>query len=68
MQGDGVSIENDAMYVCRVCGRKFYTINPSSWTYRKQDNRNHVIWFCGWNCMRAYEKTHPPKLKSAKKW
>lgn len=60
--------EDIPLYVCRVCGKKFFTSNPAVWTYRRQDKNNHVVWFCGWNCMRTYEKTHPPKLKSAKKW
>ena len=68
MQGDGISFTNDELYVCRVCGRNFYTINPTQWTYRKLDKYGHAVWFCGWNCLRTYEKAHPPKPKSARKW
>ena len=41
-------------HVCETCGKTFYCLRPGVWTYKKKSR--HVKWFCGYNCMRAFEE------------
>ena len=46
---------------CANCGRVFYVFNPEDYTYRKRlgrQEKERFAYFCGWNCMNAWEKTH----------
>lgn len=40
--------------VCPVCGRSF-SHSGGSWVYVKK-RRGRKIRFCGWDCLRAWEK------------
>ena len=48
---------------CGSCGKKFYIPNKDAWVYHRyayrKSRENGHIWFCGWNCMRAWEKKNP---------
>ena len=50
------NVERDPLYCCEWCGKNFYTLNPTAWTYRKKTPASRILYFCGWNCMRAWEK------------
>ena len=48
-------------YKCAKCGKVFYWTNIESYIYKKSttrltSNKPKTIYFCGWNCMRKYEK------------
>lgn len=49
------NVERDPLYCCEQCGKKFYTLNPTGWTYKKIVN-GRLAYFCGWNCVVRWEK------------
>ena len=55
------------MKTCAICKKEIFIGNVESWTYKKDCygvNTRGKIYFCGWNCMREYEKQYPePKPK-----
>lgn len=52
--------------VCAACGKDFYVFNLEDYIYRRKLGRKEqggTVYFCGWNCMRAWEKTHKEPSK-----
>lgn len=52
---------NSREHVCCQCGNTFYTSTVGKWIYRSKTAdpaTGHVRWFCGWECMNAYNKAH----------
>ena len=47
---------------CETCGREVFVPVVGIWAYKKRDHleekRGVVKYFCGWNCMRKYEKQY----------
>ena len=44
-------------YKCFQCGKEFYNNNMKHYMFKQKINRgSKTIYFCGWNCMREYEK------------
>lgn len=44
---------------CAFCGEQFYIDNPGYYVYKKPASTKgsaSMIYFCGWNCMRGFEK------------
>ena len=44
---------------CAFCGERFYIDNPGYYVYKKPASTKgsaSMIYFCGWNCMRGFEK------------
>ena len=42
---------------CAVCRKKFSTFCFPKWEYRTKC-RGYKKWFCGYNCMREWQRTH----------
>ncbi len=40
---------------CPVCGKKFGSLAFEQWIYKIRVV-DGTLFFCGWNCMRKYEK------------
>ena len=59
MSGKGVAtrkrIDFDYMRCCERCRKKFYTLNPMEYRYKRSVN-NRILFFCSWSCMRAWER------------
>ena len=50
--------------VCPVCGKEFFIPVMGMWVYRRWDNRKeHWCFFCGWNCMRTFERRYEEDKK-----
>lgn len=45
-------------FKCAVCGKN--KMRSKTWTYKRQGKHGN-LYFCGWNCMSAYDKEHPKK-------
>lgn len=47
------------MYKCAQCGKEFY-FSGETYAYKKsigfKSGKPKVLNFCGWNCMRTYER------------
>jgi len=45
---------------CEVCGKNVFVPVIGMWTYKKADHHanGNIKYFCGWNCMRKYEKAY----------
>lgn len=47
---------------CEECGREVYIPVVGMWVYKKRDHldekKGATKYFCGWNCMRKYEKRY----------
>lgn len=44
---------------CAFCGEQFYIDNPGYYVFKKPASTKGsapMIYFCGWNCMRGFEK------------
>ena len=43
---------------CYVCGKDIDLTIYNDYIYKKEhpDSKSRTIYFCGWNCMRTYEK------------
>lgn len=53
--GNGKYIK-ECYYTCAECGETIYIPMISYYIYKRQLNNKKRLIFCGWNCMRAYEK------------
>jgi len=53
---------------CKVCGKSF--IMPSQEyvykAYEGKESDRRRIFFCGWTCMRQWEKAHEKKINRGK--
>lgn len=46
-------------HTCDICGKEFY-FNGETYLYKKvtgEGKKTKTHYFCGWNCMRKYEKS-----------
>ena len=43
--------DNDAGYICPVCGKRFY-ITYEGWVYRRGK-----VYFCSWSCLCDFDRT-----------
>ena len=52
-----------AMKSCIMCGKERYMGNLDGYVFKRKDNRGSgsMLYFCGWNCLRAWEKQFPEK-------
>lgn len=52
---------------CKQCGELIYTrfFNMSEYIYKLHRNGKNTIYFCGYNCMRKYEKEHEVQRKNS---
>ena len=52
---------------CQICGKRIYAPVPTSWPWRRTDHRREsetygrVLYFCGSECEKEYEKQNPRK-------
>lgn len=52
---------------CAVCGKHVERLYMDEWIYKKfvyghkKDEWAKTLYFCGWNCMRKYEKEQEVK-------
>ena len=48
---------------CAVCGKEVFIPVVGYWVYKKMDymDDKEMKYFCGWNCMRKYEKEYEEK-------
>ena len=54
------------MNVCPVCKKEFY-VYSGDWIYKKSHYEKKTTYFCGWNCMREWEKKNEKSTESALK-
>ena len=50
------------IFTCAQCGKKVEApmeASSADWMWKKPNHRGCNNYFCGWNCMRAWEKAHP---------
>ena len=59
---------------CFQCKKVFIPPVKTLWAYKRgnksnrRQNGQYLVYFCSWNCMRAYDKTYiPPKGNRGKK-
>ena len=45
-----------AYRTCRVCRKRFWVEDVERYIYHKHPWGERENWFCGWNCMRKWEK------------
>ncbi len=45
---------------CKICRKWFSTLYYPDWAYRGKWHGNE-LWFCGYNCMREWQKAHERK-------
>lgn len=51
------------IYRCVICGKEF-VFDGEEYTYKKymiKAGKHKTLYFCGWNCMRKYEKESEKK-------
>ena len=58
-------IEFDFMRCCEHCRKKFYTLNPTEYRYKRLI-KNRTVFFCSWSCLRAWER-ESPKVRETKR-
>ena len=51
---------------CAECGKKFYNTAIEQYIYKKYKPGRGIAYFCGWNCMRKYEKKRAEARKNRK--
>jgi DNA-directed RNA polymerase subunit RPC12/RpoP len=51
---------SEYVYICHNCGREIWRNYWDEYAYKKQvpvNKKQHkTAYFCGWNCMREYER------------
>lgn len=52
---------------CPSCKKQFGSLAFETWIYKINEPRQ-TLYFCGWNCMRAYEKARDAKRKEGSPW
>lgn len=55
------------MAKCAECGKEFFIPCVSYWTYRKpawRATHEKTVYFCGWNCMRKWEREQEEKRRA----
>ena len=50
---------------CDVCGREIFIPVVRYWAYKRSDHHHNgdSKYFCGWNCMRKYEKEYEEECR-----
>ena len=60
-------MSDGSMRKCKVCGKDIFIGNLEEYVFKRKSwavNTRGMIYFCGWNCMRVWEKEHPePEVK-----
>lgn len=54
------------IYCCYTCKKEFDWLYPMDDYVYKKNHNGSTIYFCGWNCMRHFEKTHEVKKRGRK--
>lgn len=61
---------NPSEYICATCGKKFYRDDITHYAYRRTvpngKSTPSTYTFCGWNCMRAWDRKQE-EIEEAKK-
>lgn len=50
---------------CPNCGKDFLILDKNTWAYKRCDGLGGKRYFCKWSCVRAWDKVHPPRKRSA---
>ena len=62
---------NPREYVCTTCGKHFYRDSMEDYVYRRQKavarKAPQLFYFCGWNCMRAWDREQEEKEEAKKR-
>ena len=63
MGSDWRSANFSKMCKCGVCGKDFFIPVVGYWVYKRENHLKdgNEIYFCGWNCMRKFEKEYEEK-------
>lgn len=59
---------NPIFKTCAVCG-KLFILPSQEYVYKKykgHGTNQRRVFFCGWTCMRQWEKEHEKKIKRGK--
>lgn len=63
----------DRIYYCHTCGKKMFRSYWDEYVYKKEltenkkrQKKHKTIYFCGWNCMRQYEKESEEQKRHGK--
>ncbi|MBR3008367.1 MAG: hypothetical protein IKI35_05660 [Stomatobaculum sp.] len=51
---------------CSVCGKKIIVGDLERYVYQREQ-KTGKLWFCGWTCLRKWEKANPDYGKGRKK-
>lgn len=54
---------------CHTCGKNIYIPVVAMWTYKAHNykGQHDRVYFCGWNCMRKFEKDRDEHFKALRK-